>query len=189
MALTDKLIAIADAIRGKTGGTEGMTLDAMVSAIEGISGGGGVPYATGSFTAVELATITHNLNSTKVFVAWSVRDNPAVYTRRYKAVMGYAISNGVYPTRVVDFSPYTTNSSGITELVAGADYATNYNQFAVISPYVSDNYLYSGNKKTVETDPNTFSLAGGEGFLASLTYDWVAVDVSGILPWAEEGVE
>lgn len=40
MALTDKLTAIADAIRGKTGGTDGMTLDAMVSAIEGISGGG-----------------------------------------------------------------------------------------------------------------------------------------------------
>jgi hypothetical protein len=41
MALTDKLSAIADAIRGKTGGTEEMTLDQMVDAIAGIESGGG----------------------------------------------------------------------------------------------------------------------------------------------------
>lgn len=39
MALTEKLTAIADAIRGKTGGTDGLTLDGMVTAIEGISTG------------------------------------------------------------------------------------------------------------------------------------------------------
>ena len=41
MALTDKLKAIADAIRSKTGSTATMTLDEMPTAIEGISGGGG----------------------------------------------------------------------------------------------------------------------------------------------------
>ena len=41
MALTDKLIAIADAVRAKTGGTALLTLDEIVSAIGGISGGGG----------------------------------------------------------------------------------------------------------------------------------------------------
>ena len=41
MALTDKLSAIADAIRGKTGGTEELTLDQMVDAIAGIESGGG----------------------------------------------------------------------------------------------------------------------------------------------------
>lgn len=40
MLLTDKLKAIADAIRGKTGSTDPLTLDEMPSAIEGISGGG-----------------------------------------------------------------------------------------------------------------------------------------------------
>lgn len=39
MALTDKLKAIADAIRAKTGQTGTLTLDAMPSAIAGISGG------------------------------------------------------------------------------------------------------------------------------------------------------
>lgn len=41
MALTDKLKAIADAIRGKTGKTESMTLDEMPGEIAGIETGGG----------------------------------------------------------------------------------------------------------------------------------------------------
>lgn len=41
MALTDKLTAIADAIRGKTGGTGLLTLDQMATEISGIEAGGG----------------------------------------------------------------------------------------------------------------------------------------------------
>jgi hypothetical protein len=41
MALTDKLVSIADSIRAKTGGTEPLTLDEMATAIEGIETGGG----------------------------------------------------------------------------------------------------------------------------------------------------
>ena len=41
MALTDKLTAIGDAIREKTGSTDALTLDQMVSEIEGITVGGG----------------------------------------------------------------------------------------------------------------------------------------------------
>lgn len=41
MALTNKLSAIGDAIRAKTGGTELLTLDAMPTAIAGIKTGGG----------------------------------------------------------------------------------------------------------------------------------------------------
>lgn len=41
MALTEKLTAIADAIRGKTGKTDGLTLDQMPGEIAGIQAGGG----------------------------------------------------------------------------------------------------------------------------------------------------
>jgi hypothetical protein len=41
MALTDKLTAIADAIRGKTGKTEAMTLEGMATEIAGMETGGG----------------------------------------------------------------------------------------------------------------------------------------------------
>lgn len=44
MALTDKLTAIGDAIRSKTGGTDLIPLVDMPAAIEGISGGGGGAY-------------------------------------------------------------------------------------------------------------------------------------------------
>lgn len=51
MALTDKLTAIADAVRAKTGGTELLTLDQMAAEIAGISGGGvtGLAYDIGEF--------------------------------------------------------------------------------------------------------------------------------------------
>ena len=41
MALIDKLTSIADAIRGKTGGTDPLTLDQMATEIAGIEAGGG----------------------------------------------------------------------------------------------------------------------------------------------------
>lgn len=79
MALTDKLTAIADAIRGKTGGTEEMTLDAMVSAIKGIeAGGGGLPAGiteikSGSWTQATndssgSFTIPHGCSRTPRFI-------------------------------------------------------------------------------------------------------------------------
>ena len=55
MALTDKLTAIADAVRAKTGGTALLTLDEIVSAIGGISGGGG-PFANSKTLGVYEAT-------------------------------------------------------------------------------------------------------------------------------------
>ena len=67
MALTDKLTAIADAIRSKTGSTDPLTLDGMVTAVEGIQAGGSgfpngmewtqaKPYASGStFYQIKMA--------------------------------------------------------------------------------------------------------------------------------------
>lgn len=46
MALTDKLTAIGDAIREKTGGTDKLTLDEMVTEISSITSGSGEEYFT-----------------------------------------------------------------------------------------------------------------------------------------------
>ena len=43
MALTDKLVYIADAIRSKTNSTDGMTLDQMPGKIRGITSGATLP--------------------------------------------------------------------------------------------------------------------------------------------------
>ena len=79
MALTDKLTSIADAIRGKTGKTDEMTLDQMATAIASIEtggGGGGLAYDMGEFvldTDVKSSTyanggIPHALGEVPEFV-------------------------------------------------------------------------------------------------------------------------
>ena len=57
MALTDKLTAIGNAIREKTGGTELLTLDQMPTEISNIQGGGGGSWSTATITA---PTTTYN---------------------------------------------------------------------------------------------------------------------------------
>lgn len=73
MALTEKLKAIADAIRGKTGKTDGLTLDQMPTEIEGIQSGGGefyfTPYGVG-YTPNMVLDCT-----TIVAPAWKGADN------------------------------------------------------------------------------------------------------------------
>ena len=50
MSVNEKMTAIANAIRGKTGGTDPLTLDQMAEAIAGIeSGGGGLPEGMNAF--------------------------------------------------------------------------------------------------------------------------------------------
>lgn len=54
MGLIEKLTAVADAIRSKTGSTDEMTLDQMAAAISGIeTGGGSSAFHSGSFTPAE----------------------------------------------------------------------------------------------------------------------------------------
>lgn len=59
MALTNKLKAIADAIRAKTGSTEKLTLDGMASAISNISTGGG-ELPSFSFTGRQMEGLFQN---------------------------------------------------------------------------------------------------------------------------------
>lgn len=73
MSLVDMLTAIADAIRGKTGKTEGMTLEQMAVEIEGIKTGGNDMFttsATGCIPVVPkgtaISTITLSFDSTAV---------------------------------------------------------------------------------------------------------------------------
>lgn len=62
MALTDKLRAIADSIRAKTGKTDGLTLDQMATEIAGIEGGGW-NYATNEDFGVTIGDNTFRDNN------------------------------------------------------------------------------------------------------------------------------
>lgn len=99
MALTDKLTAIADATRAKTGTTNQMTLDEIATAINGISSGGNIEVK--SFVPTQAAnvntvtfdltnyinniqdefvmvyTYSHTSNSTKIYYIAVVKINKA----------------------------------------------------------------------------------------------------------------
>lgn len=111
MALTDKLAAIADAIRGKTGGTELLTLDGMVDAINTIqtgSGGTGLAYDMGEFildadiksnsSSLINNPIPHNLGATPDFIlVWTdhwagITEAPYTDTT---TMVGFAWLNGL----------------------------------------------------------------------------------------------
>lgn len=73
MALTDKLVAIADAIRGKTGDTALLTLDEIAAAIAGIQSGSGsgLAYDMGEFVLeydTNSAYINHNLGENPGYI-------------------------------------------------------------------------------------------------------------------------
>ena len=71
MALTDKLKAIADAIRSKTGSTESMSLDGMATEISNISTGGSIeePYV------IETYDSAGNLIEAELVGHTKIRDN------------------------------------------------------------------------------------------------------------------
>ena len=75
-ALDGALTNIADAIRGKTGSTQKLTLEGMVAAIAGIGTGGGSGGASGIYMAkvtpaedVGKLIINHNLGTTDILLA------------------------------------------------------------------------------------------------------------------------
>ena len=67
MALTDKLTAIGDAIRTKTGGTDLLTLDQMATEIANIQGGGGGSI---DFANLKSTSYTYSANSDFVPIQW-----------------------------------------------------------------------------------------------------------------------
>lgn len=70
-ALDGALTDIADAIRGKTGSTERLTLESMATAIAGISGGGGGIYMAQVTPAEDVLDleIQHGLGTTDILLA------------------------------------------------------------------------------------------------------------------------
>ena len=106
MALTDKLTAIANAIRSKTGKSATLTLEQMVTEITGIETGGGLPtgisevaYGESTLTSDQTSGIwgvSHGMSATPNFVFVMIKTDTVVngmithiaVTRRGNAVTG-----------------------------------------------------------------------------------------------------
>jgi len=103
MALTDKLTAIANAIRGKTGGTESLTLDQMATEIERIKTGGGED------------SIRYVINSQNLY-------HGAVFPDGYEIKVISAAHQG-------NMQAMFTNTKGIRKITLNVPTGVNYNVY------------------------------------------------------------
>jgi len=173
MALTDKLTAIADAIRAKGGTSELLTLEGMVDAINSISagGGGGGPFtnattlgvyeATEDVSAIQIDWLTewdeYDLVIFKPSITFSANDwlyinTNAVDKRQY-------FSNNTYANEKQTFAFLTDNSMSINaryrtfaEKTNGAildDTAGTRIMYVYLQPYKSTVVFKSGSKVEV----------------------------------------
>ena len=135
MALTDKLTAIADATRAKTGTTNQMTLDEIATAINGISSGGNievksfVPAAAANVTTVTI-DLTNYINN--------IQD---------EFVMVYTYSQTVNDTKLYYIVVVKINkaNNSVQEL---STFRMGQNSSSLGSPQPS-NYQFINNKLTI----------------------------------------
>lgn len=153
-ALDGRLGAIADAIRGKTGGTEKLTLDGMAAAIAGIQAGGGLAYDMGEFVLDADTTmmgsvngIPHALGETPDFVLiWTDDladlDAENVSPHTTTTFLGYIWLNGLMglPQRLT--SAVSSDLSLFIQITLSAgDYRASAASPTSASYTMSDSYL------------------------------------------------
>lgn len=165
MALTDKLTAIAEAIRAKTGGSDMLTLDAMVTAINGISGGGtgNLTIVSGTFTPAENTTecrITGLAGSPSAFALAPAFSTEEIYNGVAK-LLGFIWVRGVYVI-------FRTNAGGTSG--AADSWSFNLESFTICE----DDYRPTSSV-VVALKSGFLAARGGYYFRAGLTYNWVAI--------------
>lgn len=157
MALIDKLTNIAEAIRGKTGGTELLTLDEMATAISSITGAGGVDIHTET-----LITFAQDMKYVEMI-------NTAQYRFRYKNSIVFLIATG---STAASSGNYTMNNfciahSGVNSIFAFDQYIVGnvapdkFKNFAgVVERFGS---FYISEEGVLGTTSTSTSSAGGPG--------------------------
>lgn len=140
MALTDKLTAIADAIRTKTGKTDSLTLDGMVTEIASISG-------------------SSTVDNRRYFVKDTKRVDDTLKLWTYKGFAGNADFQAV--------SPYTNNyQTFTTDVMDLSTYNKAYIKFTAIEYYTDTSYPTDLNFILANTG-YTSSLSTGNGYFKS----------------------
>ncbi len=174
MALTDKLTAIANAIREKGGTSEPLTLDQMAAAITAIEAGGGVAITSGSFTlsadSAKRYDVQHGLGTVpKVILCW-VSD--------YEVSAGYlTLGVGAYFGGVDVNAPVYAKTASTTGnyCYPGESYAPpitaritgKTSQYGVF--YQANDNFFSIGDDNQNTSPPIFKLHSGK------TYIWVCI--------------
>lgn len=97
MALIDKLTAIANAIRAKTGGTDLLTLDEMATAISSIQAGINAEEITIATDASNVTTVKNifdaAIDGTEVIAAFMYQGDIGVSTKRNQCILAITSKN------------------------------------------------------------------------------------------------
>jgi hypothetical protein len=168
MALTDKLTAVADAIRGKTGKTEPLTLDQMPGEIAGIvAGGGGLIYDMGEFvldedTLTSNFTVPHNLGEVPEFICvwtdhWAglTSDNPVSY----------------------DDAKQTAAGCIWLEKITGMTYRASSS--ASGTPFCVNMYIADGDYRVGGTLPTSATYGMRDGYVTGTTFKTINMGTNG----------
>ena len=169
MSVNEKMTAIADAIRVKTGETAPLSLDAMASAIAGIAGTSGLRYTNGTFTGAtswsmsasyKNVTVTHNLGVRPQFILIFLDDS--IYTPTYSSS-----SSASYTQLVYSFNKIYKNESSVWYNTYYAAYAT-FSRFQYYSSASATSPSYTA-KGSVSKGSSTSALASASTYYAIKT--------------------
>lgn len=167
MALTDKLTNIADTIRSKTGGTDLLTLDQMVTEIENLQIGiGGYKVEFGSFTpASDTGTngyiVNHSLGKIPQIIAFYTETMMRDYYNKAGVSMAVINSNG-----------FVASGSGGTDMLISGDTtyrgnsSSRYGNICNAIREASSTYFKIGYNRNYTSKV---------GCKAGVTYYWVAI--------------
>lgn len=160
MALTDKLTAIANAIRAKTGGTSELTLDDMATEIANISVG------TGSTDDNKTYIVKDTKREYDNFKLWSYKGFAG--NANFQAVAPYTTSYQTFTTDVMDLSNYSKAVIKFTaiEYYTDTSYPTDLNfivstagyesSLSTGNGYLKSDYVVKKVTKTIEDINNGF---------------------------------
>lgn len=190
MGVNEKMTAIADAIREKTGTTEPLSLDGMAEAIATLSMGGGssnLKMFTGSFTATSTSgtapVITHNLGTKKIIALfWISKDVTVVPTAGYQVIaVSYVNGPAFFGESIqVDCTGY---NSGKFSDVSTVKHSTISYGAVLRSPWTSQaNFTApnvssgaSGNSKLTD---DTFQFVCSSSFIKGYTYNYLIIGIT-----------
>ena len=166
MSVNEKMTAIADAIRVKTGETAPLSLDAMASAIAGIAGTSGLRYTNGTFEGTTTwsstsatyknVTVTHDLGVRPQFILIFLDDT--IYTPTYSSS-----TSASYTQLVYSFNKIYKNESSVWYNTYYAAYATfsrfqYYSSASATSPsYTAKGSVSKGNSTSPLSSTSTYS--------------------------------
>ena len=160
MALIDKLTAIANAIRAKTGGTSELTLDDMATEIANISVG------TGSSDDNKTYIVKDTKRTYDNFKLWSYKGFAG--NANFQAVAPYTTSYQTFTTDVMDLSNYSKAVIKFTaiEYYTDTSYPTDLNfivstagyesSLSTGNGYLKSDYVVKKVTKTIEDIGNGF---------------------------------